>query len=650
MTDKHHIRTSAADSSVDDAFSPAPDLREEKIGDLALQKAIEREQAEARAQAEAAAQKRRAVSDDEVLGKAYDSRIAGRLIGYTTPYKAKIALSVLCLAFVIAGNLVSPLLIQHTIDTALKNRDGSLLVTLAAAYAGVALVVWLASYAQVYIMAGVGQAAIYTIRMQMYRHLQTLSLGFFDRRPVGTILSRVQNDVGVLNEFLAFTLVGSLSDIVSLLGIIVIMLTINWQLALITFIVLPMMIIGTVIWRRRARNNYRDVRTTLGRVNADLAEAISGVRVTQAFAREDQNLRNFDRTNRANLEAGRQAALASAFFFPSVDFFGDLAAGLVVVFGGMAVFNQQLSAGAIVAFLLYVERFFNPIRTLSQRYNTMQAAMASGERIFDLMDTAPQIVESRDAAELPPVHGAVRFDHVDFNYRRDPNAAMVLADFSLNVQLGQTVALVGETGAGKSSIVNLLPRFYEILNGSITIDGHDIRSVTFASLRRQIGMVLQDTFLFSGTIADNIAYGRPDATPAQIREAAEAVGADGFIGRLPQGYDTLIGERGTRLSVGQRQLVSFARALLADPRILILDEATSSIDTHSEKIIQVALARLLVGRTAFVIAHRLSTIRDADMVVVLSHGRIVEKGTHDELLARRGAYYNLYSLQFAHAT
>jgi len=428
-----------------------------------------------------------------------------------------------------------------------------------------------------------------------------------------------------------------------LIGIVVAMLIMNWQLALVTFAVVPVMVIIANYWRRHVRDAYRATRSRLSLINSYLNESISGIRVVKSFAREDRNFAYFNNLNLSFFDANVDAARLAALFFPSVDFMGALATALVVGFGGWLVIGDALSAGTLVAFVLYVDRFFDPIREMAQRYNIFQSTMAASERIFGLLDLKPDLDDLPDAKDLPPVQGHVKFEQVAFRYKDDEP---VLENINLEAAPGQCIALVGETGAGKSTIIRLLSRFYDVTEGVVRIDGHDLREVTLASLHSQLGIVLQDTFLFGGTIGDNIRYGRLDATDDEIIEAAKAVGAHDFISLLPEGYQTEVGEDGTNLSVGQRQIVSFARALLSDPSILILDEATSSVDTATEKIIQEALDHLMQGRTSFVIAHRLSTIVNADKIVVLDKGQVVESGSHRELLAQQGRYYNLYTMQY----
>lgn len=584
----------------------------------------------------------RAYDPDDLLGKAYDARIARRLLAFILPYRARAVAVVLFMFGAAASDLLLPKLFSLAIDEVAGPKRLSHLNLLGAAFMVTLVVRFLLSWGQSYQTSWLGNRVVFDLRNRMFQHLQTLSMDYIDRRGVGAVMTRIQNDVSVINDLFTDGIFNILSNIVILCGIVVLMLTTNWRLALLAFVVLPLMALIMTVWRQRAVETYRATRRTIGIVNANLAESISGVRVVQSFRREARNFRHFDRLNRDNFLTNRNAARLSSLLFPLVSLIGAIATAVVLYVGGRLVFSAALTVGELVLFIALIDRFFEPIRDLSQQYNTMQAAMAGGERIFELLDTQPTVRDRTGARPLPPIVGAVDYHHVTFGYGRTE----VLHDIDLHVRPGQTVAFVGETGAGKSSLINLLMRFYDVWDGALTIDGIDVREVTQRSLRAQLGIVLQDTFLFGGTVKENIRYGRPDATDDEVIQAAREVGAHDFIVNLPEGYDTPVHERGISLSVGQRQLLSFARALLANPRILILDEATSSIDTQTERLIQEALRRLLRGRTSFVIAHRLSTIREADVVVVLHQGRIIEQGTHAELLDRRGYYFKLYSMQW----
>ena len=583
--------------------------------------------------------------DEDRLGKAYDGRLLKRLMTYMNPYHTQLVVAIIFMIITSLLSVAGPWIIGRAIDDGIRTGSLEALRLWAIIFMVVSIVEWITNRTRISIMAYVGTRVVADIRSQLFRHLHRLTLNFYNNYSVGRLMSRLISDVGAIQDFVTWSITGLARSGFVLIGIIIAMLALNWQLALVSFAIVPVVVILTNYWRVRVRDAYRATRQRLSLINGYLNESISGIRVTKSFTREPVNYRHFDDLNRSYFEANTEAAWLAGIFFPGVDFLGSVATALVVGVGGWLVLGDALTAGTLVAFVLYVERFFDPIRELAQRYNTFQATMAASERLFTLLDSLPDIVDARDAKILPPVeNGHVEFDHVHFSYKvGEP----VLKDFTLQAEAGQRVALVGETGAGKSTVIRLLARFFDVTEGAIKVSGHDIREVTQASLRSQLGIVLQDTFLFTGTIADNIRYGRLDAGESEIEEAAKAVGAHQFITDLPQGYQTEVGENGVNLSVGQRQLISFARALLANPRLLIMDEATSSVDTATEKQIQKALELLMEGRTSFVIAHRLSTIVNAHKIVVLDQGQIVEMGTHRQLLAEKGHYYRYYTMQWA---
>ena len=582
--------------------------------------------------------------EEDYIGRAFDPRIARRILRYVLPYKRHVILAGVAIVLASLGITIRPYIIGQAIDQGIVEGDIVYLGRMVGLFLGLVMLTQVLAYARIYVMFWAGQNILYDLRLDLFKKLQTLSLTFFSGYKVGQLMSRLTNDVERLQELVTWAALAVVADLVNLVSIVFIMVKMNARLSLLAFVVLPIMALATGLWRVRARDAYRWARRAIARVNSDLNESISGVRVVQSFSREERNYRRFaSEINQENFDANLASARLTAVFFPMVDILGLVATGIVIWYGGTQVLGERITPGLLVAFVMYVDRFFWPIRDLARRYDTLQMAMAAGERLFDLLDTRPSIASRPGAIKLEAVRGAVQFENVSFSYDGETS---VLKDFSLDVAPGQMVALVGPTGAGKSSIIKLLGRYYDVTAGRILVDGHDLRDADVPSLRGQMGVVLQETFLFSGSVTDNIRYGRLTATDEEVVAAAKAVGAHEFIARLPQEYETEIEEGGAILSVGQRQLLAFARALLADPRILVLDEATSSVDTQTERLIQEAMGRLLKDRTAFVIAHRLSTIRSAGQVLVINEGRIIERGTHESLLAQEGFYYNLYMSQY----
>lgn len=583
-------------------------------------------------------------SDENINGN-FDWKLAGQFRPYLARYKGATIASIVLMLLYTVFSLANPYLIGVAIDNFITHSDIQGLTIISIVLLVDNLLMWQSQYWQVWTMSWAGQRILYHLSSDMFTHLHRLSLGFYDRTQIGRVMSRLQSDIDVLEAMLSSGLLSMLSSLVSLIGIIVAMLLMNVWLALLCFTVLPIMIGIAAFWQRFAQRSFRRTRAAISMVNATLQENISGMRVIQSLARESRNRAEFDDLNSYNRDTNLEASRIAALVLPLVEVVAALAIAFAVVYGGLLVSKGTLQVGVLVAFTLYINRFFDPIRDLSQQYTQLQRAAVAAERIFQILDMPVEIVDDPDAQTLPQIQGTVDFQHVTFGYKRDQP---VLHDMNLHINAGQTIAIVGPTGAGKTTIAGLLTRFYEIQQGAILIDGQDIRHVSQHSLRSQIGVVQQDPFLFTGTVRENIRYGRLDATDEAVEKAARVVGAHDLITRLPQGYETLIRERGRNLSVGQRQLISFARALLADPRILILDEATANIDTFTEMLVQQGLRTLLHGRTALVIAHRLSTIKGADNIIVLQAGRIVEQGTHAELLQRKGAYATLYAMGFRH--
>ena len=565
----------------------------------------------------------------------------GRTLGrFARPYTRRAVVAAVTLLVATGASVAGPLAAKEVIDRGIRTGDYNRVVLWVAVFLVIVMAGWIATAAQSYLTSWVGERILADIRIAVFAHVQRLDLGFFERTPAGVVISRLTNDVEAMNSMVTDGPTTLLQNTLTLIGSAIVLLVLDWRLALATLSVFPAMAIGTAIFRRYSARAYRRTRERMGDVTASLQEDISGVRVVQAFRREDANYRRFIAVNDRYRYANVQTVNAASIYFPFVSLLSAVATAVVLGYGGILVFDGQLSPGALFAFIGLLSNFFDPVQQLSQFYQTMLAAMAALEKIVEVLDTEPAMADAPGARELPQIAGRVEFADVQFAY--SATSAEVLHGVSFAAEPGQTVALVGHTGAGKSTVVKLLARFYDPTSGRVLIDGTDVRDVTARSLRSQLGIVPQESFLFSGSVRSNIAFGRPEATAEEVVAAAEAVGADAFIRALPDGYDTEIQERGARLSIGQRQLVAFARALLADPRILILDEATSSVDIPTEARIEEALETLLRGRTAFVVAHRLSTIRRADVIVVLEHGRVIEAGTHRQLIERRGRYYALY--------
>ena len=620
--------------------------------------------------------------EEEVLGKAYDSRLMKRLLSYLRPYKWQVTGALLAIVLKTFADVLGPYLTQTAIDKYLASASASGerksfldpwlssqplvgIAQIAAIYVLLLLLSFVFEYIQTYLMQWTGQQAMFDLRSQIFRHLQQLHVGFYDKNPVGRLVTRVTSDVDALNEMFTAGVVSIFEDIFVLAGIIGFMLYMKWWLALITFAVLPLIFWATMIFRRRVRDSYRRIRLAIARINAHLQEHITGMVVLQLFNREKRAYKKFEEVNAQHMDAYKDAIMAHAGYYPVVEVLSSVAIASVIWFGGKGVLLGLVSLGKVVAFIQYAQRFFRPIQDLSEKYNILQSAMASSERIFKLLDTPVEIPSPEYPVKVEG-RGQITFENVWFAYRRVPqqktdvghhaasgNGAhsseqwdWVLRDVSFTIDPGETVAIVGHTGAGKTTIISLLLRFYDIQHGSIKIDGVDIRRIDLTDLRRRFGVVLQDPFLFSGTIEENIRLGTPTVTSQDVERAAEEVNVADFIRTLPNGFKEPVHERGSTLSTGQKQLISFARALAHKPRILILDEATSSVDTETELRVREALGRMVEGRTSVIIAHRLSTIQRADKIIVMHKGKVREMGSHQELLAERGIYWKLYQLQY----
>ncbi|MDP6714871.1 MAG: ABC transporter ATP-binding protein [SAR202 cluster bacterium] len=583
--------------------------------------------------------------DEEVFGDVYDQRVVARLLPYILPYKTLAAFAFVSMLIYTGTQVAVPWVIKISIDRFIVPKNFEGLTWMFALFVGIAVVNWIVNYTQQYSMEKVGQGVLFNLRADMFGHVQKQSMGFFDRTEVGRLMSRVQGDVSQLQEFAALVVM-TLGELLSLAGIVVALLLLNFKLGLITMSVLPVLILIMAVWQPYARKAFMSVRRAISIVNGSLNENITGVRVVQSMNRQDRNLMLFDEKNLDHRDANLWASKLSSGLLPAVDILTAVAIGFALFFGARMISGNDLAIGTLIAFVLYIQRFFDPIRNLTMQYTQLQRSMASGTRIFDMLDWEPDLVDAKDAQPIGAVKGEIELKNVSFSYVPGED---VIKDISVHINPGEVVAVVGPTGAGKTTLVSLMSRFYDVPEGrgSILVDGSDIRTVTRNSLASQMSMVLQEPFLFSGSVRENIKYNHTNATDQQMIDAAKAVDAHEFIERLDDGYDTFLAERGINLSVGQRQLISFARAIVADPRILILDEATANIDSYTEMMIQRALLRLLKGRTAIVIAHRLSTIRGADKIVVLNLGEVTEVGNHAELMEMDGLYAHLYHMNYA---
>jgi ATP-binding cassette subfamily B protein len=570
-----------------------------------------------------------------------------RMVGYIFSQRRESSLLIFAIFVSTLINLLPPYLATLAIDRYIVGLDAQGLTTVSVVLVIVYILIFMAQYVQRFLISWLGAHLDKNMRQDIFEHFQRLSLGFYAKREVGSLVSRATNDIDKITELITSGVANVIADILTLVGIIAIMMSMNWWLSLITFSVIPLMLIFLYIWGRRVRTVYRETRKTIASVSAKMEESVSGMKEIQSFSREGQTRQEFRQVNQSNMQANVQAGQVMSAFWPAVSVFTAIGNFLVLWFGGNAVLDGTLSVGLLFGFMSYLGRFFWPIQDLSGFWNSVQSALAAAERVFDIMDTPSGISDSEDSLDLPRIEGRITYEDLSFRYEDD---TPVLTDIDLEIEPNTTVALVGPTGVGKTTMINLLYRFYDPRKGALKVDGHDLKDVKISSLRGQMAVVLQDNFLFAGSIMDNIRYGNLEATDEEIIGVAQTVGAHEFIVKLPEGYETDVRERGGRLSVGQRQLISLSRALLADPRILIMDEATSSIDAYTELIIQQALERVFRNRTSIIIAHRLSTVRNSDLIVVLREGGIAEKGTHDELIAQDGMYKQLYEMQFKYET
>ena len=582
--------------------------------------------------------------EEESLGKVYDARLMRRLLRYLAPYRWVALSAVLLLLLLSLLQLAGPYLAKVAIDRYIGRGNFTGLTRISVIFAGILLAQFFFRVLQTYLVQWMGQNVMRDLRLEIFSHLQRLPLSFFDRNPVGRLMTRITTDVENLNELLSSGVVAIFGDVFTLAGIVIVMLWMNWRLALVTFTVLPFLTVATFLFRRFVRKAYREIRLRIARINAYLQENITGMVIVQLFNREKRNFEHFRRLNYDYLEAYLRTIFYHAVFFPVVELLSAVALGLILWYGGLRVFSGVLTVGALVAFLQYTQRFFRPISDLSEKYNIMQSAMAASERIFKLLEEPEQSSFTPPVQHLDRCRGEIEFRHVWFAYSGED---WVLKDISFRVEPGERVAFVGATGSGKTSIMSLLTRLYEPQRGQILLDGVDIRHVPLEELRRVVGVVPQDVFLFSGSVAENIRLGNRDISEDVVRQVAQALNVDRFVERLPRGFEEEVRERGGILSTGQRQLLAFARALAYDPKVIILDEATSSVDTETERLVQEALEKLMVGRTCLIVAHRLSTVQAADRIIVIHKGKIREQGTHQELLALKGIYYRLYKLQYA---